>query len=109
MLKQIYEYAENKPDYIHLYILLVILLLLTQDQDFIDSIQKIVRASRCVRAGEACQMADYLLFLQTIHTHPWYTERMIRSVSLGGFTILVLIRTVQANLATFKVGSVAFL
>ncbi|KAI8815971.1 Dymeclin [Fimicolochytrium jonesii] len=79
LLKQIYEYAENKPNYIHLYILLVILLLLTQDQDFIDSIQKI-----------------------TIHTHPWYTERIIRSVSLGGFTILVLIRTVQANLATFK-------
>ncbi|KAI8914805.1 Dymeclin [Powellomyces hirtus] len=79
VLKAIYEFSEQKGNYQQLYMLLIIVLLLSQDNDFIESIQKI-----------------------TVQSHTWYTERVVKSVSLGGLSILVLIRTVQTNLATYK-------
>ncbi|TPX64028.1 hypothetical protein SpCBS45565_g06202 [Spizellomyces sp. 'palustris'] len=79
ILKQIYELVEQRTNYPQLYILLVLILLLSQDDVLTDSMQRII-----------------------IPTQPWYTERVLKSVSLGGLTILVLIRCIQANLSTFK-------
>ncbi|KAJ3156189.1 hypothetical protein HDU86_003952 [Geranomyces michiganensis] len=79
VLKSVYEFSELKGNFPHLYMLLIMLLLLSQDGDFLDGIQKI-----------------------TIQSHTWYTERVVKSISLSGLCMLVLIRTVQNNLATYK-------
>ncbi|KAI8585589.1 Dymeclin [Geranomyces variabilis] len=79
VLKTIYEFSEQKGNFPHLYMLLTMLLLLSQDADFLDGIQKI-----------------------TIQSHTWYTERVVKSIPLSGLCMLVLIRMVQNNLATHK-------
>ncbi|KAJ3086490.1 hypothetical protein HK102_013049 [Quaeritorhiza haematococci] len=79
VLKLIYECVETKTNYSQLYILLIIILLVSQDDVYNENIQRI-----------------------TIPSQPWYTERIIKTVSLGGLTILILIRTIQANLAHHK-------
>ncbi|KAF9923922.1 hypothetical protein FBU30_006038, partial [Linnemannia zychae] len=50
-----------------------------QDDVFNDSIQKI-----------------------TMTYQPWFTERLLKSVSLGGLAVAIIIRTIQYNLAQHK-------
>ncbi|KAF9431866.1 hypothetical protein BGZ76_011609, partial [Entomortierella beljakovae] len=79
ILRMVYEGVEGKTNYSQVYVLLVILLLFSQDDVFNDSIQKI-----------------------TMTYQPWFTERLLKSVSLGGLTVAIVIRTIQYNLAQHK-------
>ncbi|KAF9362547.1 hypothetical protein BGX34_005965 [Mortierella sp. NVP85] len=71
--------VEGKTNYSQVYVLLVILLLFSQDEVFNENIQKI-----------------------TMTYQPWFTERLLKSISLGGLAIAIVIRTIQYNLAQHK-------
>ncbi|CEP19899.1 hypothetical protein [Parasitella parasitica] len=80
ILKLIYESMEGATNFSQIYILMVILLILSQDNVNNEAIQKIV-----------------------VHNVTWFTERpLLKSVSLGGLMTLVLIRTLQLNLSHQK-------
>ncbi|KAF9335920.1 hypothetical protein BGZ91_010265 [Linnemannia elongata] len=79
LLLMVYEGVEGKTNYSQVYVLLVILLLFSQDDVFNDSIQKI-----------------------TMTYQPWFTERLLKSISLGGLAVAIVIRTIQYNLAQHK-------
>ncbi|KAL7330192.1 hypothetical protein PS15p_205168 [Mucor circinelloides] len=80
ILKLIYESMEGKTNFSQIYILMVILLILSQDDVNNEAIQKII-----------------------VHNIAWFTERpLLKSVSLGGLMALVLIRTLQLNLSHQK-------
>lgn len=77
MLQTIYNAPDNNCH--HMYMSLIILLILTEDQ----------------------------LFNKTVHSTmlkgiSWYTERMIPEISLGGLMILITCRTVQYNLLKMR-------
>ena len=59
-----------------LYMLLILLLMLSQDAGFITTAQKV-----------------------TIPHVPWYRERLLGTISLGSLFVVVLVRAVQANLS----------
>eukprot|EP01135_Chromosphaera_perkinsii_P000402 Nk52_evm49s78 gene=Nk52_evmTU49s78 len=72
--------AENKPMNAHsLYIILIILLILSQSDKFNDRIHKV-----------------------KIPDPEWYTEKVVNDITLGGATILVLLNTIQKNIASVK-------
>ncbi|KAF8937787.1 hypothetical protein BGZ58_002148 [Dissophora ornata] len=79
ILRMVYEGVEGKTNYSQVYVLLVILLLFSQDDVFNESIQKI-----------------------TMTYQPWFTERLLKSISLGGLAVAIVIRTIQYNLAQHK-------
>ncbi|KAG0201210.1 hypothetical protein BGX28_005910 [Mortierella sp. GBA30] len=79
ILRMVYEGVEGKTNYSQVYVLLVILLLFSQDDVFNDSIQRI-----------------------TMTYQPWFTERLLKSISLGGLATAIVIRTIQYNLAQHK-------
>ncbi|CAG8836154.1 5985_t:CDS:2, partial [Racocetra persica] len=61
ILRLLYDGVEGKTNYSQMYILLTILLLFSQDEVFNENIQKI-----------------------QITYQPWFTERLLKSISLGG-------------------------
>ncbi|CAO3624492.1 unnamed protein product [Cunninghamella echinulata] len=80
ILKMIYESVENRTNFSQVYILMIILLIFSQDDVNNETIQKVM-----------------------IHHLTWFTERpLLKSISLGGLTTLVLIRTVLFNLSHQK-------
>lgn len=80
MLRLLYESIEGKTNYCQLYIVLTILLILSQDSVNNEAIQKII-----------------------VHNITWFTERpLLKSISLGGLMTLVLIRSIQLNLSHQK-------
>ncbi|KAI8807435.1 Dymeclin [Cladochytrium replicatum] len=79
ILRLLYEYADSKHRHCFVYILLNILLLCSQDGMYNESIQKI-----------------------TVPAQLWYSERLIKTFSLGGLSMLVLMRCIQTNLGQQK-------
>ncbi|CAG8707753.1 24924_t:CDS:10 [Cetraspora pellucida] len=79
ILRLLYDGVEGKTNYSQMYILLTILLLFSQDEVFNENIQKI-----------------------QITYQPWFTERLLKSISLGGLAYLVLIRVLQYNLCSHR-------
>ncbi|KAG1041165.1 hypothetical protein G6F43_012150 [Rhizopus delemar] len=80
ILKLIYESIEGKGNYSQVYILMTLLLILSQDEVNNDAIQKI-----------------------SVQNMAWFTERpLLKSISLGGLTMLVMIRTLQLNLSVHR-------
>ncbi|KAF8957151.1 hypothetical protein BGZ52_013323, partial [Haplosporangium bisporale] len=75
----VYEGVEGKTNYSQVYVLLVILLLFSEDEVFNETIQKI-----------------------NMTYQPWFTERLLKSISLGGLAVAIVIRTIQYNLAQHK-------
>ncbi|XP_037038754.1 dymeclin isoform X2 [Bradysia coprophila] len=71
----------NAPDSTshHIYMSLIVLLILSEDDGFNKSVHQII--------------------LKNIH---WYTERSISEISLGGLLILVVIRTIQYNMLKMR-------
>lgn len=70
----------------HIYMALIILLILSEDD----------------------------IFNKTIHNIPikklsWYTERSLSEISLGGLLILVVIRTIQFNMTRMRVLTIYFI
>ncbi|KAF9389534.1 hypothetical protein CPB97_011174 [Podila verticillata] len=79
ILRMVYEGVEGKTNYSQVYVLLVILLLFSEDEVFNETIQKI-----------------------NMTYQPWFTERLLKSISLGGLAVAIVIRTIQYNLAQHK-------
>ncbi|XP_031560113.1 dymeclin-like isoform X2 [Actinia tenebrosa] len=63
----------------HIYMSLIILLILSQNDHFNKSVHEI-----------------------TIATIPWYTERAIYDITLGGLLVLVVLRTIQYNMTKMR-------
>ncbi|CAK7327129.1 unnamed protein product [Dovyalis caffra] len=72
-------YNASKRTSNHIYILLIILLILSQDSSFNASIHKMVLPSV-----------------------PWYQEHLLHQTSLGSLTVIILIRTVKYNLSKLR-------
>ncbi|CAG8611385.1 12604_t:CDS:10, partial [Ambispora leptoticha] len=79
ILRLLYENIEGKTNYPQIYIMLAILLLFSQDDVFNENIQKV-----------------------TVTYQPWFTERILKSTSLGGIVYLVMIRLIQFNLTIHR-------
>ncbi|KAL5037624.1 hypothetical protein RTP6_005029 [Batrachochytrium dendrobatidis] len=79
LLHLIYEAVEKKTNYSQLYILLTILLILSQDDVHNENSHKV-----------------------TISPPAWFTERIIRFVTLGDLVMLILIRVIQANISRHR-------
>ncbi|KAI8071187.1 Dymeclin [Gilbertella persicaria] len=80
ILRLIYESMEGKTNYSQVYVLFVILLILSQDDVNNEAVHKVV-----------------------VSNITWFIERpLLKSVSLGGLVILILIRTLQLNLSHHK-------
>ncbi|KAF2290167.1 hypothetical protein GH714_003820 [Hevea brasiliensis] len=72
-------YNTSKRTSNHIYILLIILLILSQDSSFNASIHKMILPSV-----------------------PWYQEHLLHQTSLGSLMVIILIRTVKYNLSKLK-------
>jgi len=59
----------------HLYMSLIVLLLLSEDEGFNSNIHNII-----------------------IRNPVWYTDRVLNEISLGGLVVLVIVRTIQRNI-----------
>lgn len=77
ILKLLYN-ADNHNAH-HIYMSLIILLILSQDENFNKSVHELV-----------------------IPTIPWYTERVITNITLGGLLVLVVLRTIQYNMTKMR-------
>ncbi|CAA0829092.1 Unknown protein [Striga hermonthica] len=77
MLETLYDAPRKMPN--HIYMVLIILLILSQDSSFNASIHK--------------------LMLPSV---PWYQERLLHQTSLGSLLIIILIRTVKYNLSKLR-------
>lgn len=73
ILQSLYN-AEDSTSH-HMYMSLIVLLILTEDDNLIKSVHQIM-----------------------IKNPSWYTERAIPEISVGGLMVLVMIRTVQYNI-----------
>ncbi|WJX14670.1 hypothetical protein P8452_04892 [Trifolium repens] len=81
LLMPILEALYNTPSKTanQIYMLLIILLILSQDASFNSSIHKLILTGV-----------------------PWYKERLLHQTSLGSLTVIILIRTVQYNLSKLR-------
>ncbi|KAL9687055.1 hypothetical protein QQ045_031451 [Rhodiola kirilowii] len=77
ILETLYNASKSTPN--HIYMLLIILLILSQDSSFNASIHKLI-----------------------LPTVPWYQERRLHQTSLGSLVVIILIRTVQYNLSKLR-------
>ncbi|CAL1411269.1 unnamed protein product [Linum trigynum] len=77
ILETLYNTSRRSSN--HIYILLIILLILSQDSSFNASIHKMILASV-----------------------PWYQEHLLHQTSLGSLMVIILIRTVKYNLSKLK-------
>ncbi|KAL6078308.1 Dymeclin [Balamuthia mandrillaris] len=79
MLHLLYSSIEDKPQEKHIYMILICLLILSQDQLFNRNVQT--------------------LFVPTV---PWFKERFLQKIRLGSLIVIVLVRTVQMNLSKMR-------
>ncbi|XP_057785652.1 uncharacterized protein LOC131003189 [Salvia miltiorrhiza] len=77
MLETLYNAPRRTPN--HIYMVLIVLLILSQDSSFNASIHK--------------------LMLPNV---PWYQERRLHQTSLGSLMIIILVRTVKYNLSKLR-------
>lgn len=77
LLETLYDAGRRTPNQI--YMVLIILLILSQDSSFNASIHKLILPSV-----------------------PWYQERLLHQTSLGSLMVIVLIRTVKYNLSKLR-------
>ncbi|XP_057992650.1 uncharacterized protein LOC110632778 isoform X2 [Hevea brasiliensis] len=72
-------YNASKRTSNHIYILLIILLILSQDSSFNTSIHKMI-----------------------LRSVPWYQEHLLHQTSLGSLMVIILTRTVKYNLSKLR-------
>ncbi|CAD0206685.1 unnamed protein product [Chrysodeixis includens] len=77
ILQVLYNAPDNNSH--HIYMSLIVLLILTEDEALIKGV--------------------HLIMLKNL---TWYTERGISEISLGGLTVLVLLRALQYNMARVR-------
>lgn len=94
----------------HIYMVLVIFLMLSQDSTFNASIHKLVKIFLFVSSITYSAWQFELLFiLQMLPNVPWYKERLLHQTSLGSLMVIILIRTVKYNLSKLRVRSGSFI
>ena len=88
-----------------IYMLLIILLILSQDSSVNASIHKMVSISSVHQL--LISMHEYYLDVlcigQILPGVPWYKEHLLHQTSLGSLMVIILIRTVQYNLSKLRV------
>lgn len=77
ILKLLYS-AEQQNSH-HIYMALIVLLILSQDENFNKSVHEVV-----------------------LPEVPWFTDRVINNITLGGMLVLVVIRTIQYNMTKMR-------
>ncbi|KXJ28564.1 dymeclin [Exaiptasia diaphana] len=77
ILKLLYSAEDHNAH--HIYMSLIILLILSQNEAFNKSVHEI-----------------------TVSNIPWYTERTISNITLGGLLVLVVLRTIQYNMTKMR-------
>ncbi|KAG8370268.1 hypothetical protein BUALT_Bualt14G0099200 [Buddleja alternifolia] len=77
MLETLYNASRRTSN--HIYMVLVIFLILSQDSSFNASIHKLI-----------------------LPNVPWYQERLLHQTSLGSLMVIILIRTVKYNLSKLR-------
>ncbi|KAL8234505.1 hypothetical protein R6Q59_020605 [Mikania micrantha] len=77
LLETLYDASRRSSNQI--YMVLIILLILSQDSSFNASIHKLILPSV-----------------------PWYQERLLHQTSLGSLTVIILIRTVKYNMSKMR-------
>ncbi|XP_066270653.1 dymeclin-like [Branchiostoma lanceolatum] len=77
ILQTLYHVADRSSH--HIYMALIIILILSEDDAFSKSVHEII-----------------------LKSVPWYTERALHKISLGGLLILVVIRTIQFNITRMR-------
>ncbi|KAL8188837.1 hypothetical protein R6Q57_029592 [Mikania cordata] len=77
LLETLYDASRRSSNQI--YMVLIILLILSQDSSFNASIHKLILPSI-----------------------PWYQERLLHQTSLGSLTVIILIRTVKYNMSKMR-------
>ncbi|XP_022875130.1 dymeclin isoform X3 [Olea europaea var. sylvestris] len=77
MLETLYNAPRRTSN--HIYMVLIILLILSQDSSFNSSIYKLV-----------------------LPNVPWYQERLLHQTSLGSLMVIILIKTVKYNLSKLR-------
>ncbi|XP_068711607.1 dymeclin-like [Montipora capricornis] len=77
ILKLLYNADDHNAH--HIYMSLIILLILSQDDNFNKSVHEL-----------------------NIPSIPWYTERVITNITLGGLLVLVVLRTIQYNMTKMR-------
>lgn len=84
LLEMLYGAAQRTPS--QMYMLLIIVLILSQDAAFAANIHRI-----------------------PLKSVPWYKERQLASTSLGSLLVVILLRTAHYNLSKLKVGKMGLL
>jgi len=77
LMEMLYNAVQRTPNQI--YMILIILLILSQDPSFNANIHKVI-----------------------VQAVPWYKERLLTKVSLGSLVVILLIRTIKYNLAKLR-------
>ena len=77
ILKLLYTAEEQNSH--HIYMALIVLLILSQDENFNKSVHEVV-----------------------LTEVPWFTDRVINNITLGGMLVLVVIRTIQYNMTKMR-------
>lgn len=84
----------------HIYMSLIILLILSEDDGFNKSVHQIVSPITITNPSKLKLIVR--AYLQMLKTISWYTERSISEISLGGLLVLVVIRTIQYNMLKMR-------
>lgn len=101
ILEMLYNASRRTSNQI--YMLLIILLILSQDSSFNASIHKLVRLVSYFVLNFCINWCLLILHLQMLPNVPWYQERLLHNTSLGSLMVVILIRTVKYNLSKLRV------
>lgn len=106
ILEMLYNASRRTPNQI--YMLLIILLILSQDLSFNATIHKLVIPYAFIFKLTIATLLSFKLLpsmynAQILTNVPWYQERLLHHVSLGSLMIVILIRTVNYNLSKLRV------
>ena len=104
ILETLYN-ASRRTSSNQIYMMLIVLLMRSQDSSFNSSIHKMVCAVFYCRIKMIfLNFISYLITLQQIlPSVPWYKEHLLHQTSLGSLMVIILIRTVQHNLSKLRV------
>lgn len=103
MVIPILQTLYNAPDSTshHIYMTLIVLLILSEEDGFNKSVHQIVSLSKLCQTNPINNLI-FCFFVQTLKNIHWYTERSISEISLGGLLVLVVIRTIQYNMLKMR-------
>lgn len=100
---EILYHVEDRNSH-HVYMALIILLILTEDDTFNRSIHEVVGTRPPLHGAVVPPPGVTFHLFQVLKNITWYSERSLTEISLGSLLILVVIRTIQFNMTRTRVG-----